>query len=231
MGYAIGTFAPGRCSSGQQLNCTGGDSAREPYLVTHHLLLSHAAVVQASQKGLIGITLVSHWFEPISEAPHHRNAATRFMEPITSGHYPHSMRLLVGRRLPKFKEEDSKLLAGSFDFLGLNYYTTYYASYGGHNNSVKASYVTDPRVNQSPELNGVLIGPQAGSDWSYVYPKGIHDLLVYVKEKYNDPIIYITENGVDELDDPNLSLVEALNDTDRIDYYHRHICYVQAAIK
>lgn len=37
--------------------------------------------------------------------------------------------------------------------------------------------------------------------------------------------------GVDELDDPNLSLVEALNDTDRIDYYHRHICYVQAAIK
>ncbi|PQQ10099.1 beta-glucosidase 12-like [Prunus yedoensis var. nudiflora] len=155
----------------------------------------------------------------------------KFMEPITSGHYPHSMRLLVGRRLPKFKEEDSKLLAGSFDFLGLNYYTTYYASYAGHNNSVKASYVTDPRVNQSPELNGVLIGPQAGSDWLYVYPKGIHDLLVYVKEKYNDPIIYITENGVDELDDPNLSLVEALNDTDRIDYYHRHICYVQAAIK
>lgn len=46
MGYAIGTFAPGRCSNWQQLNCTGGDSAREPYLVTHHLLLSHAAAVQ-----------------------------------------------------------------------------------------------------------------------------------------------------------------------------------------
>ncbi|XP_034222467.1 beta-glucosidase 24-like [Prunus dulcis] len=246
MGYAIGTFAPGRCSNWQQLNCTGGNSAREPYLVTHHLLLSHAAAVQvyrnkyqASQKGVIGITLVSHWFKPVSEAPHHRNAATRaldfmfgwFMEPITSGHYPHSMRHLVGDRLPPFKEEESKLLAGSFDFLGLNYYTTYYASYAGHNNSVKPSYVTDPRVNQSPELNGVLIGPQAGSSWLYVYPKGIHDLLVYVKKKYNDPIIYITENGVDELDDPNLSLVEALNDTDRIDYYHRHICYVQAAIK
>uniref|UniRef100_A0A7C8YCY1 Uncharacterized protein n=1 Tax=Opuntia streptacantha TaxID=393608 RepID=A0A7C8YCY1_OPUST len=36
---------------------------------------------------------------------------------------------------------------------------------------------------------------QAGSDWLYVYPRGIYDLLLHIKEKYNDPIIYITENG------------------------------------
>jgi len=31
--------------------------------------------------------------------------------------------------------------------------------------------------------------------WIYVYPKGIQDLLLYTKKKYNNPVIYITENG------------------------------------
>ncbi|KAF5954606.1 hypothetical protein HYC85_007462 [Camellia sinensis] len=34
------------------------------------------------------------------------------------------------------------------------------------------------------------------SPWLHVYPSGIRDLLLYIKEKYNDPIIYITENGI-----------------------------------
>jgi beta-glucosidase len=36
--------------------------------------------VQASQKGLIGITLVSNWFVPVSEAKHHKNAALRALD-------------------------------------------------------------------------------------------------------------------------------------------------------
>ncbi|RXH90415.1 hypothetical protein DVH24_035179 [Malus domestica] len=154
-----------------------------------------------------------------------------FMEPLTSGDYPHSMRSLVGSRLPKFTKEQSKLLKGSFDFLGLNYYTAYYASYAPSNNSVNASYLTDARSNQSPEKNGVPIGPKAASDWLYVYPRGIQDLLLYTKEKYHDPLIYITENGVDEFNDPKLSLVEALNDTQRVYYYYHHIYYLHRAIK
>lgn len=45
-GYAIGGLAPGRCSSWQHLNCTGGDSATEPYIVGHNQLLAHAAAVK-----------------------------------------------------------------------------------------------------------------------------------------------------------------------------------------
>ncbi|KAM5582563.1 beta-glucosidase 12-like [Rosa sericea] len=245
-GYATGSKAPGRCSAWQQLNCTGGDSGTEPYLVGHHLLLSHAAAVklykqkyQASQKGVIGVTHVSHWFIPISGAKHNKNAALRsldfmfgwFMDPLTNGDYPHSMRSLVGNRLPKFTKEQSKLLIGSFDFIGLNYYTTYYATYIPQNNSLNTSYLTDVRATQSFALNGVPIGPQAASSWLYVYPKGIRDLLVYTKTKYNDPPIYITENGIDEFNDPKLSLEEALYDTQRVDYYFRHLYYVQKAIK
>ena len=72
---------------------------------------------------------------------------------------------------------------------------------------------------------------QTASDWLYVYPKGVYDLLLYIKKKYNDPLIYITESGVSEFNDPKLSLQEALNDTNRVDYYYRHLCYVRAAIK
>jgi len=44
-GYASGTFAPGRCSS-YVGNCTKGDSATEPYIVAHNLLLAHATAVK-----------------------------------------------------------------------------------------------------------------------------------------------------------------------------------------
>lgn len=44
-GYAVGILAPGRCSHSEGLNCTGGDSGREPYIVAHNQLLAHAAAV------------------------------------------------------------------------------------------------------------------------------------------------------------------------------------------
>ena len=36
--------------------------------------------------------------------------------------------------------------------------------------------------------------------------------------------------GVDEFNDPSLSLEEALADTTRIDYYYSHLYYLQTAI-
>ncbi|KAK9999879.1 hypothetical protein SO802_019482 [Lithocarpus litseifolius] len=246
LGYASGQLAPGRCSAWQNLNCTGGNSATEPYLVTHHQLLAHAATVkvykekyQAVQKGVIGIGLVSQWMEPFSNAKHHRDAALRaldfefgwFMDPLTNGDYPHSMRSLVGNRLPKFTREQSKLLIGSFDFIGLNYYTANYAANAPHLNAGNASYLTDSLVNLTTERNGIPIGPQAASDWLYVYPKGIQDILLYTKRKYHNPQIYITENGIDEFNNATLSLEEALVDNQRIDYYYSHLLYLHSAIK
>jgi hypothetical protein len=36
---------------------------------------------------------------------------------------------------------------------------------------------------------------QAASPWLFVYPRGIQELLLYTKTKYNNPLIYVTENG------------------------------------
>ena len=43
-GYESGNFAPGRCSH-YFGNCTTGNSATEPYIVMHHLLIAHAKAV------------------------------------------------------------------------------------------------------------------------------------------------------------------------------------------
>ncbi|GAU49488.1 hypothetical protein TSUD_88550 [Trifolium subterraneum] len=245
-GYATGRMAPGRCSSWMNPNCTGGDSATEPYFVTHNQLLAHAAAVdvykkmyQESQKGVIGIIMVANWYIPLSDSKPDEKAAERaidfmygwFMDPLTSGDYPKSMRSLVGSRLPKFNAKQTRLLIGSFDFIGLNYYSSTYASDAPLLNNDRPSYLTDSLVTQSFERNGKPIGIKIASDWLYVCPRGIRDILLYTKEKYNNPSIYITENGINEYEDPTLSVEESLIDTFRIDYHYRHLFYLRSAIR
>lgn len=67
----------------------------------------------------------------------------RILGPVVYGEYPKSMRTLVGKRLPKFTEEESDLLKGSFDFLGLNYYASSYAKDASDIKSANLSYSTD----------------------------------------------------------------------------------------
>ncbi|XP_027357326.1 beta-glucosidase 12-like [Abrus precatorius] len=245
-GYAEGNLAPGRCSPWQYPNCTGGNSATEPYIVAHNQLLAHAAAVniyrtkyQASQMGWIGITLVCHWMIPLYDTELDHQAAQRaidfmlgwFLDPLTIGDYPNSMRSLVGSRLPKFSKNQARLVRGSFDFVGLNYYTSNYATDAPELSEAMPCYLTDSLAILTDNRNGIPIGPKAASSWLYVYPKGIRELLLYIKTKYNNPLIYITENGIDEFNDPTLPLEIALADTPRIDYYHAHLYYLQTAIK
>ncbi|GMJ07111.1 beta glucosidase 13 [Hibiscus trionum] len=246
-GYAAGVSPPGRCSDWQNRNCSGGDSGVEPYLVAHHFLLAHAVSVklyrqkyQATQKGMIGITLNAAWYVPVSNATHQLNAASRamdfifgwFMEPITIGNYPRTMQSLVGNRLPKFSKMQAEILKGSFDFLGLNYYTTNYAAYAPKSSVGKPSFFTDARTTISSEHNGIPIGPKTGTSWIRMCPRGIRDILLYTKEKYNNPLMYITENGVgDTYKNISLPLNEALIDKGRVEYHRRHLSSLRSAIK
>ncbi|KAA8527262.1 hypothetical protein F0562_034641 [Nyssa sinensis] len=139
----------------------GGDSGREPYIVAHNQLLAHAAVVKlynqnykASQKGKIGITNVTKWMIPYSESKKDHDAAQRaidfvfgwFMDPLTTGDYPQNMRNLVGSRLPRFTVEQSAMVKGSFDFIGVNYYTARYVVDAPNTSTENPSYITDPQI-------------------------------------------------------------------------------------
>ncbi|MCL7031589.1 hypothetical protein MKW94_008620 [Papaver nudicaule] len=129
LGYDNGFFAPARCSKPFG-NCTQGNSSTEPYIVAHHLILSHAAAVQRyrqkyqeRQKGRIGILLDF----PIRAAQRARDFYLGwFLHPIVYGEYPKSMQRIVAERLPKFTQSEVKMVKGSMDFLGVNQYTAYY---------------------------------------------------------------------------------------------------------
>ncbi|XP_027167855.1 beta-glucosidase 12-like [Coffea eugenioides] len=245
-GYDMGIHAPGRCSSWMNNNCTGGDSSTEPYIVSHHQLLAHAAAVklyktkyQEYQKGKIGITHVALWTVPHSHSLDDRRASIRsldfslgwFMDPLVFGDYPSSMRTLVGDRLPQFTKEQSELVKGSYDFIGLNYYTSFYVVDAGVSINIRnKSYSTDSRSSISVERSGKLIGEHIGSNWIYYYPRGLWKMLLYVKKKYQNPIIYITENGVDDSNNSTM-LLKALNDHFRIKYYHGHLSFLHKAIR
>ncbi|KAK6117129.1 hypothetical protein DH2020_049174 [Rehmannia glutinosa] len=175
---------------------------------------------RAYQGGNIGITVNSTFFEPLNDTKEDREAARRaadfrlgwFVAPLATGEYPQSMRDAVGDRLPKFTQEQTKLIKDSYDFLGLNYYTANYAINTPKPSGQKPNYTTDQEVTFTTERDNVPIGPKAATDWLFIVPKGIYGLLVHLKEIYKIRLIYITENGVNEANDSSLTISEARND-------------------
>uniref|UniRef100_A0A0E0H223 Beta-glucosidase n=1 Tax=Oryza nivara TaxID=4536 RepID=A0A0E0H223_ORYNI len=208
MGYASGIMAPGRCSSWEVGKCRVGDSGREPYTACHHQLLAHAETVRLYKEKYQFTEGNVRQLQFIRDNNLNRRSA-KFMDPLIRGDYPLSMRELVGNRLPEFSKEQSGMVKGAFDFIGLNYYTSSYADNDppshGHNNS----YNTD----------------------SHAKITGICEMLLYVKENYGNPTIYITENGVDEVNNKTMPLEEALKDDTRIEYYHKHLLALLSAMR
>ncbi|KAA8520281.1 hypothetical protein F0562_014537 [Nyssa sinensis] len=233
--YAL---AVGRFDNSSQ-NCPEGNSGTEPYIVAHNILRAHAAAVKLyrnnytdSQKGKIGIVLNVDWLIPYDK----NNASDRqavdrafafhygwFMQPIYNGSYPAVMREYIGDRLPKFNITESAMLNGSYDFVGLNYYTAGYAMDVECSKGPK-NYYTDPCVNVTKQRNGTDIGPKSCSGWLYVYPRGIRELLLFTKNKYNNPEIYITENGFSTCNHRDI------NDPRRTAYHYHHLKYIKSVL-
>ncbi|PIM97910.1 Beta-glucosidase, lactase phlorizinhydrolase [Handroanthus impetiginosus] len=246
-GYMTGTFSPGRGSSSPDNNdaicrhkgsgvpqaCADRNPGTKPYLTGHHLLLAHAYAIhlyrrefQPYQGGNIGITEVSHFFELFNDTQEDRNAALRALDFMLG-----CMRNAAGDPLPKFTREQAKLIKDSYDFLGLNYYTTYYATYAPRPSNQPPSFSTDQELTTSKASESDIFHCQVGSDWLAIVPRGIYNLLVYIREKYNIGLIYITENGVGDLNDDDLTVLEACKDQIRIKYHQDHFHYLKMAIR
>jgi beta-galactosidase len=229
LGYGQGVFAPGRISN------------IEPYLVGHHILLSHAEAVQLyrtkynHQNGHIGITNNCDWREPLTSKKEDIEAAERallffigwFADPIWLGDYPQVMKDRLGNRLPAFSEDEKKKLLGSSDFLGLNHYTTMYAAQSeGDIKKVSAFGNGGLSEDQDVELSSDPSWRLTTLNWAVV-PWGCTKLLQWLSNRYGNPPIYITENGFTTPDE----LVDgAVNDQDRIDYTKEYLQACKVAI-
>ncbi|CAO2195565.1 unnamed protein product [Urochloa humidicola] len=234
-GYGIGVFAPGGCE---------GETAR-CYLAAHHQILAHAAAVdvyrrkfKAAQGGEIGLVVDCEWAEPFSEKVEDQIAAQRridfqlgwYLDPIYFGDYPESMRQRLGSDLPTFSEKDKEFIRNKIDFVGLNHYTSRLIAH--HQNPEDIYFYQVQQVERIEKWNsGEKIGERAASEWLFIVPWGLRKLLNYIVKKYNNPAIYVTENGMDEEDDQSATLEQVLNDTTRVGYFKGYLGSVAQAIK
>ena len=87
--------------------------------------------------------------------------------------------------MPTFSPEEAAMVKGSFDYIGLNHYTTSY---------IKTADI--PATNWSSDIGAIMtkynseghyIGPLAQSSWLNVYPEGVRGVLNWVDKRYNHP--------------------------------------------
>ncbi|KAF3322789.1 beta-glucosidase 22-like protein [Carex littledalei] len=242
-GYDQGSWPPSQCSKPfGVVNCTSGNSTVEPYVVMHNLLLSHASVYNlyrnnyyVTQKGMVGINVYSFGLLPFSDSAADLKAAQRFrdffigwiLDPLAFGHYPSVMREVVGSRLPTFTKQQSQILKGSFDFIGLNHYMTLYVmDYSNKTNSGPRDYSADTLVRITDNKNATP-GSQFTPDIRNVEPDpdGLQHMLEYLKKVYGNPPIYIQENG------RGLASNSSLEDTERTEYVRSYIGGTLTAIR
>ncbi|XP_020108101.1 beta-glucosidase 22-like isoform X1 [Ananas comosus] len=224
--YDTGIWPPNRCSYPfGLLNCSIGDSTVEPYIAVHNLLLAHASAVelyrtkyQAVQNGLIGVNVYTFWCYPFSNSTADKEATKRtidfnvgwILNPLVFGDYPKVMKTNAGSRIPSFTKAQSKKLQGSFDFIGINHYTSVFV--------VDTSNGTGegPRDFMADMFSALTVSRNAtpgqfDPNKRIVDPDGLQHMLEYFKDVYGNPPVYIQENGYGYKN-------ETLHDTPRIDF-------------
>jgi len=231
-GYGQGTHAP-------SMNITGVGE----YLCGHNVLLSHATAYHlyqekyaADQQGQVGISLHSDSYfsyeggdTTLAEKAQQFHLGW-FADPIFSdaGGYPEIMIQSIGAfseaegrswsRLPEMTEEEKVFIQGTADFFGLNYYTGNYVTQKTEAYD-HPSWYNDVNVNLIKDQSW----KRGHSNWLFSTPTGFRNVMVWIKNRYNNPILMITENGWS--DDGS-----SLQDDDRIQYVKEHLAAISKAI-
>ena len=185
-GHWTGEHAPGYKDYGLALQ------------TVHHLLLAHGAAVSAYRetglKAPIGITLNMSEFYPFNpKEPRDVEMAELsrmqkndlFASPVYKGCYPQKLMDYYAQRgvvLPEIQPGDMKSISQKTDFFGLN---TYYPNHVQYDAEIWPICARMVKVG----------GPRTEMGW-VVSPKGMYDLLMWIKKEYDPNNLIITENGV-----------------------------------
>jgi beta-glucosidase len=214
-GYLNGVLAPGH------------RSLFEAPIAAHNLLRAHASAVSACRaEGRHRVGLVVN-LEPkfaASESAADASATARadaymnrqFLDPVFLGSTPDELPGMFGEAWPSFPESDFELIRSPIDFLGVNYYKRGVVK--DHPETVLTRALS---VRQDGALHTEL-------DWE-VYPKGLLDTLTWVKARYGNIPIYVTENGAAFADPPKAG-PDGIADPLRVAYLRDHLRATREAI-
>jgi beta-glucosidase len=213
-GYLHGALAPGH------------RNRFEAPIASHNLMRAHGTAVQvyrAEGKHEIGLVVNLEPKYAHSESPEDQSAVRRahaymneqYLDPALLGRYPPELREIFGEAWPEWPDEDYALIKQPLDFIGVNYYTRSVTR--AHTNwPLLASPVPQP------------LGTYTETGWE-VFAQGLTDILLWVKERYGDIPVYITENGA-AFFDPPVAEDDRIRDPLRIAYLHKHLRAIHAAI-
>jgi beta-glucosidase len=215
-GYLHGTLAPGH------------RNRFEAPLATHHLLRAHGQAVRryrAEGRHRIGVVVNLEPKYPASDDPADRAATTRadaymnrqYLDPLFLGRYPDELAHVFGEAWPQWPADDFELIRQPIDFLGVNYYTRSVVRFAPDAWFLQAAPVVQPRATYTE------------TGWE-VYAPALTDALIWVKDRYANPPIYVTENGAAFFDPPVLE-GDGLADPLRVAYLRQHLAAVHTAIQ
>ncbi|CAG0889688.1 unnamed protein product [Cyprideis torosa] len=222
LGYGEGIFAPGKKSP-----------QTYPYIVGHNVLKAHAKAYRlfkdkyAKKNDRIGISLNLIFHLPESDDQGTVDSAERrnvfefgwFADPIFhNGDYPKIMREMEKPNL--FSQLNSPLNAGSADFVGLNFYTARLCRHLPPG-AVKLDKKTRPSDSDSMCYSDPS-RQTAASSWLKVIPHSIRLALNWIKERYGDIPVVITENGYSDSGDLRVEHGKPA-DPKRIEYLNHYI--------
>lgn len=245
--YRVGFFPPNRCSEPFG-KCAEGDSEKEPFIAAHNIILAHAAAVkiyktnyQKEQKGSIGIEVQTQWYEPLSNSTLDKQAAERaqsfcsnwFLDPIIFGRYPQEMTNILGSALPTFSGNDLEDLKFGADFIAINHYFSLYVQdclFTSCEPSAGTSR-TEGYIKLANFKDGIPIGELTGLPPLRTYPEGMEKTVTYIKERYNNIPIFISENGYCEISDSNSTINDSLNDVKRVSYLANYLDALSTAMR
>ena len=215
-GYLHGVHAPGH------------QSTPEAARAARHMLCAHGAAVLAFRgccRQRIGLVVNLEPQDPASEAPEDRAAAARmdaymnrqFLDPALRGETPELLPELFGDAWVPFTPEEMKLAHQPLDFLGINYYKRGVARNDPAGLLVRSSAVS-PAGSTYTSLG-----------WE-VHPESFTRVLCWVKERYGEIPLYVTENGA-AFDDPPPGESGLVEDPQRVRYYRDHLCAAREALR
>jgi beta-glucosidase len=209
-GYLHGVHAPGH------------HNWFEAPIASHNLLRAHGRAVQAFRAdghGQVGIVVNLEPKYPASSSAEDKAAVERadaymnrhYLDAIFRGSYPEPLAEIFGEAWPRFAAADLELIRQPIDFLGINYYKRGVTRYDPVTLPLRASTVRQPQ-NQHTEM---------GWDWE-VFAPGLTRILLWVRERYGDIPLYITENGAAFYDPPTPTDAR-VDDPLRVDYLRLHL--------